>query len=222
MISTHNLSPLPDVDRLRHIMQSMAMLDTILCPEWEYRYYSFNAGWATGEQMGSMRDGSGNGLFALFNAAGCWLKGSVLGVPMSPYRKGCAGEVWAGILDSVPSEFANCLREPAFDIENTSFCIWRRHGEPSWRKGQIEYPPDHPDPDGSEKLLSALDGDPQTYRDWAEDYYERAVCLTGVTHIYEHRPLTSGLVAQLNPDISLADLQLDLAEIGYQDEGRVP
>lgn len=75
MISTRDLSLLPDVDGLRRTWQSMAMLDAILCPEWQFRYYSFNAAWAVGEQMGSMRDGSGDDLFAHFGPVGCWLKG---------------------------------------------------------------------------------------------------------------------------------------------------
>src|SRR5690349_3975316 len=65
MISTRDLSRLPDVDALRRLLQNMAMLDAILSPEWEYRYYSFNSKWARGEQMGSMRDGCGDDFFAL-------------------------------------------------------------------------------------------------------------------------------------------------------------
>lgn len=37
---------LPPVASLHRITQSLAMLDGILCPEWEYRYYSFNSQWA--------------------------------------------------------------------------------------------------------------------------------------------------------------------------------
>jgi len=48
----------------------MAMLDAILMPEWEYRYYSFNAQRGEGEMMGSMRDGAGDEFFALFNGHG--------------------------------------------------------------------------------------------------------------------------------------------------------
>jgi hypothetical protein len=40
MISTRDLSHLPDIDHLKSLSQSLAMLDAILCPEWEYRYYS--------------------------------------------------------------------------------------------------------------------------------------------------------------------------------------
>jgi hypothetical protein len=84
MISTRDLSFLPDVDRFRATLQSTAMLDAILSPEWEYGYYSFNAGWSAGEQMGSRRDGLGDHFFALFSSSGCWIKGFAHEAPMSP------------------------------------------------------------------------------------------------------------------------------------------
>ena len=43
-ISTRDLKLLPDIDVLRRAIQSIAMLDAILSPEWEFRYYSFNLG----------------------------------------------------------------------------------------------------------------------------------------------------------------------------------
>jgi hypothetical protein len=46
LISTRDLSSLPDVDGLRKLLQTLATLDAILCPEWQYRYYSFNRAWA--------------------------------------------------------------------------------------------------------------------------------------------------------------------------------
>jgi hypothetical protein len=42
-ISTRNLEGLPDVARLKRLLQSMAMLDAILMPEWEHRDYFFEA-----------------------------------------------------------------------------------------------------------------------------------------------------------------------------------
>lgn len=50
---------LPNIENCKRIFQSIAMLDTILMPEWEYRYYSFNSKWYLDEMMASMRDGSG-------------------------------------------------------------------------------------------------------------------------------------------------------------------
>src|SRR4051812_1215303 len=105
MISTRDLSLLPGVDGLRRALQSIAMLDAILCPEWEFRYYSFNAAWDRGEQMGSMRNGSGDHFFAHFGPAGCCLKGFAHEYPMSPYRES-PPRPWPGVLEAVPAEFA--------------------------------------------------------------------------------------------------------------------
>ena len=215
MISTRDLSLLPDVDGLRRVLQSMAMLDAILQPEWEYRYYSFNSAWSAGEQMGSMRDGSGDEFVAHFGPAGCWLKGFAHEYPMTSYREQ-PPRPWPGVLDGVPAEFADCLREPAFGIEMVTFCVWRRYADSRWQVGPIAFPPDHPDPDGSESLLSDLDGRPESYRAWAADYYDREVELAAVEHVYRHRPLTPEVVARLNPEVSLDELAADIGEIGYR------
>jgi hypothetical protein len=227
MISTRDLSRLPDVDGLRGLLQSLAMLDAILCPEWQYRFYSFNSRWSKGEQMGSMRNGQGDDFFALFNAAGCFLKGFAHEAAMSPYRDDGTQGLWPGLIESVPAEFAACLREPAFGIDHTTFCIWRRHGDSAWRHGVSDFPPGD-DPDGSAYLLSPLDGNPQTYRDWAERYYggliRPGLSLEAVRHVHEQRPLTPDLVATLNPDLVddpksprrlAAALQEEIKEIGY-------
>lgn len=214
MISTRDLSALPDVDGLRRLLKSMAMLDAILCPEWEFRYYSFNAGWTVGEQMGSMRNGSGDEFVAHFSAAGCWIKGFAHEYPMTPYHEDLP-HVWPGVLDAIPDEFAGCLREPAFNIETTTFCLWRRYSDFNWRIGPVEFPLNHRDPDGSEFLLSDLDGLPETYRVWAFDYFGRDVPLAAVAHVYNHQPLTPEIIAQINPEVSLAELVADIREIGY-------
>jgi hypothetical protein len=219
MISTRDLSLLPDVESLRRIWQSMAMLDAILCPDWEYRYYSFNAAWGAGEQLGSMRSGSGDSLMAHFGTAGCWLKGFAHESPLSPWASGYRDEgrpaVWPGVLDVVPVEFADCLQEPAFNVDETTFCLWRRPGDRVWQMGPVAFPPDQPDPDGSEFLLSPLDGKPATYWAWATDYYETEIELAAVEHIYQHRELTPEIVERLNPNITLKVLAADIEEIAY-------
>jgi hypothetical protein len=204
-ISTRELDALPDVAQLRRLLQSLAMLDAILSPRWESRYYSFNARWSEGEQMGSMRDGCGDDFFALFNAAGCFFKGFAHEAPMRD---------WPGVLDGVPAEFEACLEEPAFNIADTTFCIWRRYLDESWQRGAIEFRAGD-DPDGSAPLLSALDGRPQTYQAWAEDYYERPVSLAAVQKLYAHTPLEINLLKQLNAVVTLKELAADMEEIGY-------
>ena len=218
-ISTRELSGLPDVAGLERLLQSLAMLDAIYCPEWEFRYYSFNAQWSDFEQMGSMRDGSGNEFYALFNPHGCFLKGFDHEAKMSPYRTE-PPSVWPGLLAGVPGVFADCLNEPAFNMRDVTFCIWRQAADSIWQHGEIEFPPGD-DPDGSIGLLSALDGNPATYRDLAADYYaddeenQLRFELPAIDAIYRHLPLTEELVASLNPSLSLEDLRDEATEIGY-------
>jgi hypothetical protein len=213
MISTRDLSALPDVAQLKRTLQAMAVLDAILSPEWQDRYYSFNSRWAPGEEMGSMRNGHGDELFAHFSHGGCWLKGFAHEYPMNPHRQS-PNRVWPGVLETVPQEFESCLQEPAFSLQDTTFCIWRRTVDDGWRVGPVEFPDGH-DPDGSEFLLSDLDGQPTTYQRYAQEYYERDVELWIVEHIYAHRPLTEAIAASLNPELTLGALTTETDEIGY-------
>ncbi len=227
MISTRDLSQLPDVVGLRRLLKSMAVLDAILCRDWQFRFYSFNSHWSGGEQMGSMRNGHGDDFYALFNSAGCFLKGFAHEASMSPYRDDGSREIWPEVIDSVPADFTACLREPAFNIQETTFCIWRRHGDAFWQRGGIEFPVGH-DPDGSAKLLSSLDGKPETYREWAEWYFNKPFLTAEMVRpIYKHRPLTDELVSALTPDVQMdygesphltvEDFEDELREIGYPD-----
>jgi len=213
VISTRDLGELPDIDTLRRLMQALAVLDAVLQPEWQYRYFSFNSKWSEGEMMGSMRNGSGDDLFAHFTPAGCFLKGFAHEYDMSPYRER-PKRMWPGVLDSVPEEFAESLVEPAFSMADTTFCIWRLSSEPTWACGEIKFPKGK-DPDGSAGLLRYYDGKPATYRKHAADYFEAEVPLKFIRAVYAHEPLTEAMVAELNPEITLPDLKADLDEIGY-------
>ncbi|MGW6505963.1 hypothetical protein ACWGCP_00065 [Streptomyces niveus] len=85
---------LPAIGDLRNLCRSLAVLDAILSPERECRYYSFNSAWAQGEEMASMRNGSGDEYSIVFSTAGAYLRGFDHEAPMSPYAND--GEVWPG------------------------------------------------------------------------------------------------------------------------------
>jgi len=189
------------------------MLDRIICPEWEFRYYSFDANWGAHQQLASMRDGQGDQYFCLFNQFGAILKGFAHEAPMSPWRVN-PPKIWPGILENVPEQFRPFLSEPAFAIEETTFCIWRTFSDESWQIGDIHFPSGQ-SPDGSADLLSQLNGIPATYQKWAEAYYDRPVNIDAVKAIYRHDPLTETIIRSLNPDLVLEDLHSDIAEIGY-------
>jgi hypothetical protein len=214
MISTRDLSGLPDIPGFRRLTRALAMLDAILSPEWEHRYYSFNSQWADGEMLASMRNGSGDHWFALLTSAGVALHGLAHEYPT--FRD---NSPWPGIFDSLPRDFhANFLNEPAFDTANSTFCIWRRATDDAWSCGAVHLPPGD-DPDGSAWLLEILAGEPEQYVQFVAEYYERDIDLSDVVAIYRHVPLTEPLVKRLNPKVGLESLAGDMAEIGYPEAG---
>ena len=213
MISSSNLDALPGIDEVKRISQSIAMLDAIMMDDWEHRYCSFDANWSEGEMLASMRNGSGDSYYILFNAHGAIIKGYGHESEMAGHTID-SGEVWPGVLDGVPEEFEAVLTDPAFVAEETSFCIWRKYSDSEWQTGKIDFP-DQEDPDGSADLLFILDGSPDTYQQWATGYYETTVPLDEVKAIYEHKPLTQQLVSRLNSERRIDDLSSDLDEIRY-------
>ncbi|GGL53176.1 hypothetical protein [Planomonospora parontospora] len=208
---------LPDVTVLRDLCRSMAVLEAILSPDWESRYHSFDAAWGPGEEMASMRNGSGDEYSIVFSAAGAYIRGFAHESMMSPYGN---GGPWPGVLDSVPEVFRHCVTEPAFCDENgmpvVTACLWRETGDDHWRVGEIDYPDGASDPDGAPHLFTRLvDPSPEAFRRFAEDYYEVPVDLEAVQHVYALRPLTQTVVTTLNADLTVKDLADDLAAARY-------
>jgi hypothetical protein len=213
MISTQNLSELPSPEALKKLTKALAMLDAVIERDWEYRYYSFNSKWSASEEMASMRNGEGDGWSCVFGPAGVFLKGFDHESLMSPWsREGST--VWPGVINSVPAAFQSCVKEPAFSMADTTFCIWRAVEGKTWETGEIAFP-DGDDPDGSGELLSVLEGDPQTYKRWAEEYFGRSLSSDAIHRIYRGEALTPDLVRQLNPEIEFATILADAAEINY-------
>jgi len=213
MISSRSLAELPGIDELKRISQSIATLDAIMMDEWDYRYFSFDANWGEGETLASMRDGSGDSYFILFNSFGAIIKGYGHESAMAAYTVD-SGKVWPGVLDGLPPEFETVLTDPAFVAEETSFCIWRKYSDSDWQTGKIDFPGEE-DPDGSADLLFVLDGSPDTYQQWAGEYYESTIPLDAVQEVYRHKPLTQQLVSRLNSERRIDDLDSDLDEIRY-------
>lgn len=210
-ISTRDLGGMPDIPAFRRLTRSLAMLDAILSPEWEDRYYSFNSHWGPGELMASMRNGQGDHWFALMTDHGVVMHGLHHEAPM--FRP---DDPWPGLFTGLPPELSASRDEPAFDARNSTFCIWRRTNAQAWERGPVRFPPGD-DPDGSAELLRHLDGRPEAYVSFAAEYYGVEIPLDVVADVYRHMPLSSELVARLSPAVLLTDLASDLAEIGYPD-----
>ncbi len=194
---------LPSIPQIRRRAQALAMLDAILCPEWEYRYYSFNSQWAPGEEMASMRNGSGDDWFLLLDATGAALKGFAHELADDP-------ELAQNILVQVPTDFAAFLGEPAFAMQRATFCYWCRSGELSWGKVESALTDD-----GADDMLALLVAEPAAYKAWAEGYYEMPVPIDAVVALFSHTPLNDSIILALNPDVDLNSVYEALNEITY-------
>jgi hypothetical protein len=210
MISTYNL---PSIDDLKKYLQSLATLDSILSPEWEFRYYSFNSRWDKYTALASIRNGSGDHIFFVFNESGCLVKGFNHESSMSPFQLE-NNSIYPGIIDEVPTEFVEYLQDVSLVPEETSFCVWKKYSDISWQKGEVIFPHEN-DPDGSKQLLSMIFTDPKQYQKWAEEYYETNIEIELITHIFSHKLLTQNIIFTINPQASLEMVNNDLQEIGY-------
>ncbi len=215
-ISTQNLQLLPDILRLKKLLQSLAVLDLIISPDWEDRYYSFNSKWGKNEQMGSMRNGCGDELFIHFTEKGCFIKGMAHESQLSSWSYD-GNELWAKVLKQVPSVFNSSLNELAFSMADISFCIWRENRASKWirAKFSLDGIDLDDDIDGSDYLLECLDENPESYQQFARDYFEVDLSLGLIQHIYEHKELTNEIVNQINQNVTLDELKEELDEINY-------
>lgn len=194
---------LPSIPLIRRFTQSLAMLDAILCPEWEYRYYSFNSKWGSGEEMASMRNGSGDDWFLLLGSVGAALKGFAHELADDP-------ELAQNIQAQVSPDFASFLGEPAFSMQHATFCYWRKNSDLSWNRVDSTLTDD-----GSDDMLALLVSGPSAYKAWAESYYEVSVPLEAVEALFSHQPLNDSMIVALNPAADLSSVYLDAREIGY-------
>jgi len=133
---------------------------------------------------------------------------------MSPWARD-EKAMWPGLFQNVPADFAGFLTEPAFTIEDSTFCIWRLSNESTWHAGDIEYPDQDGTADGSGWMLQEYVEGPQAYVDFCKDYYEREIPLGTVQEFWESKPFNEEMMRALNPGTTALSLEKDLLEIGY-------
>jgi hypothetical protein len=206
------LDPLsfPDPRTLGNRAMALAMLDALICPEFQYRYFTFDAAWGDDEQFGAMRNGDGDHWFLHLSDGGAALKGYVQELEHCDTRA-LAREIQR----KVPADFNAFLHEPSFAMDAVSYFYWRRSGDAAWTKVE------HPEPglkhcaDGSADYLSILLAPADCYYDYATDYFECEPPIASIEHIYSMAPLTAAIVKSLNPQLSMAEAQTSAAAIGY-------
>jgi hypothetical protein len=203
MISTKNPNLLPNIYSLQDICKAISVLDAIICPEWEFRYYSYNAKWDVGEHCFQMRNGSGDEMHILFLENGCVINGFAHEFESKDKIKLTAN------LDSIFDEFM--FGEPVNSI-GTTFCIWTTYiNKEQWQTGIL----DNFD-DNSGQMLAIFDANPKTYHNWANEHFEINIPFEIVTKIYNGEAITKDIVLSINKEMSdWKRLKKDLNEIEY-------
>jgi len=208
-LSTQNLELIPSPNILKQNCKSISTLEAIISPEWSYRYYSYQKDWSDTEEFCEMRDGSGNHMLIIFESNNVAINGFAHESKMIGQKE---------ILSNLPAVFHEFIfGEPVKSI-GTSFCIWQTESDKKWQIGNIQFSTDNYK-DGSTELLQLLDGNPLTYKNWSEEYYEKEFDLNLIKKIYSGAILTKQLVTQINPELNdFEKLKSDLNDIGYKNE----
>lgn len=206
MISTQDYGALPDAAALKKLCKALAALDAINMPEWEGRYYSYDANWAESEEALLMRNGQGDEMQVLFRADGCVINGL-----MHECKQPDKSQTTHGL----PACFAEFMFGEPVNSIGTTFCLWYTpaHG---WQTGLLTN-----EDDGSEERLSIFDGQPETYSEWAYEYYcedtgRPPLNVAAVAQVYQGASLTKELViAIVDEPHDWPQLAEDLQTIGY-------
>lgn len=189
----------PDVENLKTTSKIIALLDSVIEQEWEYRYYSYNSKWSDGEEMASMRDGSGNHYFILFSNNECYIK--VIDTKVN--NKSGIEKAVSKLDRNLQNKLNIFLKEPAFYVDEITDLYWNIDGK--WNSIGPEIS------DALQILLNPV----SAYNVHADEYFEIKIGKKIVQEIFDGR-ISKGAIEQINPEIDYNALKDDLDEIGLQ------
>lgn len=204
-MTSHVSLLLPDKDQLRRTCKAISVLDAILSPDWEFRYFSYNAHWSEDEEFFEMKDGSGDHLFILFRQEGCVINGFCHEAPQT---------VVEDLTKGLPPVFNEFIFGEPVKSTGTTFCAWTLENS-GWQ------PAKEINSNCAKELLFIFDGKPETYIAWASEYFEgsyrgQEVSPSVVNKIYREEPLTRDMVMELVSEVHDWDqLQSEMEEIDY-------
>lgn len=213
MSRTVKSDQLPAIAHLRATLNVLTALDIVMLPQEDaWLRLHHRVGWPDPTvAVYHIDNGGGDHLFLVFTPDGCILKGFDHESPLSAHARE-EYAIWPGIYDDTPPALLAVLDDPMFEREDVTFCLWQSTGEGQWRQGDVE----NSNEDGCDFLLVYLNGTAESYREWAESYYDAKLPLHALKAVYEGAPITAALIAALCPG---RDAAAALAEIANSTGG---
>jgi hypothetical protein len=213
---------LPDIDTVRAWSVALAVADAVLCEDPGLRCFTFDAARGPAGPRASYADGSGNDWSITFLPAGAYLRGFDHESPLSPWTRDPVSP-WPGLLEHVPAQLQPAVADPADLVDGVlqvTVSLWRLTSDASWHAGAVEDPPADvvslwADPDGSNSLFEQLDGEPDSYVAYAEEYFEQSVDRRAVAAVFAREPLSEDLVRRLAPERSWQSVAAEVAAWGH-------
>lgn len=209
MLSTKDLSTLPDTGRLKNFCKGLAALDIIMLEEeWSYiRHYTYNPTWRKGKEAFFATDGSDQSMIVMFAPEGCVING--VDSELYDWEKKLPNI--EDLTEGMPSTLQKLMNSREVKKMKSTFCVWTEDGA-TWNCNPIN------GKDASEDLLSMIDGNPQTYVEYGK-WHSADLPLEVVGQLCEGVPLTKEMILALNPKRSGWDeIKAGLDRIGYPND----
>lgn len=206
MLSTKDLSTLPDTGRLKNFCKGLAALDIIMLEEeWSYiRHYTYNPTWRKGKEAFFATDGSDQSMIVMFAPEGCVING--VDSELYDWEKKLPNI--EDLTEGMPSTLQKLMNSREVKKMKSTFCVWTEDGA-TWNCNPIN------GKDASEDLLSMIDGNPQTYVEYGK-WHSADLPLDVVRQLCEGVPLAKEMILALNPKCSEWDeIKAGLGRIGY-------
>lgn len=206
IISSSSTQTIPLVSQIKQVCKATSVLDAILSPEVEYRYYTYQTNYHNNQDYFETNNGHGDYLQILIGEN----QGAINGFYHELYDYESDFPKKQDLLIGVDQVYLSFYNSPLVSTIGSTFCIWLNPTQ-QWTTS-----PKVLKEDGSEDLLDIFDLNPQTYREFAREYYEVDIPLATIEKIYNLEPLTLDMVNALNPDLQdFSALKKDLNQIGY-------
>ncbi|MBL8911749.1 MAG: hypothetical protein JNM17_13740 [Archangium sp.] len=204
MPSSALLRSLPDPASMQRTLRSLTMLDAIVAPD--FRAFEWHPRWGKRQQMGAFKDGSGNFFFAWFSVKGTVIRGFDHESKMSPFQHDPPRE-WPGLTKGLPAALSYAKKEPAFALEELTFCTWNT-GD-GWKCGPVKMAKRG---DGSEELLACFRSD---FSKFAPKHFDQKFDRSALDALRDFKPLSKPLLDSISRDRDQAMVKEEAKLCGF-------